>query len=310
MNKSVALVTPSYRNDFDRCALLCESIDRHVAGHASHYVIVQDDDLPLFQRFNKGSRIVLPSSRLLPGWLRPAPLFVVKNGRRVWWSFRAGIVHGWHIQQILKIAAASQLPEHRYCFADSDNVFFRDFDVSAYAGGAKTPLYVEPGAIAENSPMHGVWTRNCDRLLGQMATPFPADDFIGNQIVWDQSSVRAMTRAIEAASGAYWQAALCRTRAFSEYLLYGHFVRGAPAHLATHDITHRSLALAHWEFVPMTEGALMAMVEGAPADAVALCIGSFSNTPLRLVRDAVRKPSRTIGSEPAEGAMQFAGAAR
>jgi Family of unknown function (DUF6492) len=305
MSNPVALVTPSYRNDIERFALLCESIDAHVSNYERHYVIVNKDDLALFQTFCKGRRVVLASDRFLPDWLRLAPFLRLNNGRRIWWSFRAGAVHGWHTQQILKISAASQLPEQRYCFADSDNVFFRPFDLGSYAGGARTPLYIDPAAIEADAPLHGAWTRNCDRLLGQLPSVFPADDFIGNQIVWDQTAVRAMTRAIEKTTGASWQEALCKTKAFSEYLLYGHFVRSDPAQLASHAITHQSLALAHWKFEPLTQGALLGLIEEAPADAVALCVSSFSNTPLRLVRSALHNASSLSAERSSRRATNF-----
>ena len=145
--------------------------------------------MPLFAQFNSRRRIVVPCSRLLPRWLKLLPS-VLRKGRRVWWSFRTKPVHGWHIQQILKIAGALRCPEQRYCLIDSDNVFIRAFDVKNYAGGEKTPLYVEPAAISADAPLHGTWTRNCDRLLGRAEpTAFPADDYVGNVIVWDKQSV-------------------------------------------------------------------------------------------------------------------------
>ena len=137
--RTVALLTPSYHKDLERFALLCDSIDRHVKGHERHYVIVADDEIPLFSRFNGEKRIVLPSSKFLPKWLKLIPPFLLRRGRRLWWSFRSGPVHGWHIQQLLKISAVSSLPEERFCVIDSDNVFFRPFDVRAYAGGERAP---------------------------------------------------------------------------------------------------------------------------------------------------------------------------
>ena len=194
--RTVALLTPSYHKDLERFALLCDSIDRHVTGHEKHYVIVNDDDVPLFSRFSGERRVILPSSKFLPNWLKLVPPFLLRRGRRVWWSFRSGPVHGWHIQQLLKIAAASTLPEERFCIVDSDNVFFRPFDVRAYAGGERAPLYVERGAIEADAPLHAVWTRNCDRLLGQAETAFPADDYIGNVIVWDKRHCPGPCRTI------------------------------------------------------------------------------------------------------------------
>jgi hypothetical protein len=287
LEREVALVTPSHRNDLERFALLSDSIDRHLTRHARHYVIVNDDDLPIFARFSGPQRVVLPCSQFLPRWLRLAPPWLVGNGRRVWWSFRSRPVHGWHIQQLLKIAAGLQLPEPRFCFVDSDNVFIRPFDVGAYAGGEQTPLYLDREAITADAPLHAIWTRNCDHLLGQKKTDFPADDYIGNVIVWDKRALYDMTLAIERVTGKSWPHALCSTRAFSEYLLYGHFVSRSPRHLAKHRITADSLANAYWDEAPLDTAAVTAMVDTTSQSQVALCIESFSHTPVSIIRGAV-----------------------
>jgi len=287
MVRGVALVTPSHRNDIERFALLCESTERHLTGYERHYVIVNDDDVPLFAQFGSHRRIVVPCSQLLPRWLKLIPS-VLRKGRRVWWSFRTKPVHGWHIQQILKIAAVLQAPEQRFCLIDSDNVFVRPFDLKAYAGGEKTPLYMERAAISAEALLHATWTRNCDRLLGRKeSTTFPADDYVGNLIVWDKSALRDMTRAIEGITKITWAHALCSTRDFSEYLLYGHFVRNSQQHLAQHEITTESLANAYWDDIPLDSTALAAMVNNTPESKVALCIESFSHTPVSIIRDAV-----------------------
>jgi Family of unknown function (DUF6492) len=302
----VALVTPSHRKDVERFALLCDSIDRHLTGYRRHYVIVNDDDFPLFARFNGPHRVVLPGSQFLPRWLRLAPPWLVGNGRRVWWSFRSLPVHGWHIQQLLKIAAGLRLPEQRFCFIDSDNVFIRSFDVGAYAGGERTPLYLDRDAIAADAPLHAIWTRNCDRLLGHKETGFPADDYIGNVLVWDKRALYDMTRAIERVTGKSWPHALCSARAFSEYLLYGHFVRTSPQHLAKHRITTESLANAYWDDVALDTAAVAAMVENTPQSQVALCIESFSQTPVSIIRDAVDLSQARIEASPRQERMTAA----
>ncbi len=295
MERKVALVTPSHRNDIERFALLCDSIERHLTGYERHYVVVNDDDMPLFAQFGRHNVIVVPCSRLLPRWLKLIPS-VLRKGRRVWWSFRTKPVHGWHIQQILKIAIALQSPEQRFCLIDSDNVLVRPFDLKTYAGSEKTPLYLERTAISAEAPLHATWTRNCDRLLGrQEPTTFPADDYVGNLIVWDKGTLQDMTGAIERVTKKSWAHALCSTRDFSEYLLYGHFVRNSPRHLAQHRITTESLANAYWEDIPLDSAAVTAMVNNTPASKVALCIESFSRTPVSIIRDAVGLRQHQIG---------------
>ncbi len=286
MIKSVALVTPSHRGDIERFALLCDSIDRYVTGHQRHYVIVNDDDMTLFARFDHGSRVLLPSSQFLPSWIKPLPSFVSRNGRRIWWSFRSAPLHGWHVQQLLKISSVLTLPYQRYCIVDSDNVFFRPFDIAAYAGNESVPLYVDRHAIRAEAPLHSVWIRNCNRLLGIKPTAFPADDFIGNLIVWDKSTLRALTMKIEQVTKVGWMASLCKTRAFSEYLLYGHFVEQTPAHQAAHRLTADSPVACYWDGDPLDSHALWAMISRSSPATVALCIESFSSTPVGLIRAA------------------------
>ncbi len=286
MARSVGLITPSYFGDLERFSLLCDSIDRRVSGYERHYVIVSDDDMPLFRRFGGARRIVLPSSRFLPRWLRLAPWVRLANGRKIWWSFRDRPVHGWHVQQMLKIAASMEMPEQRFFLVDSDIVFFRPFDIGDFAGGDRAPFFVQRGAIGLDAPLHVAWARNCDRLLGHPATAFPRDDFIGPLIVWDKDAVRGMTQAIEGATGLSWPHALCKARAFSEYLLYGHFVENSPERRAEHEATSDSLAVTHWDENPLDAAAVAKMIAGAKKSKVALCIQSLSHTPVAMIRAA------------------------
>jgi uncharacterized protein DUF6492 len=230
------------------------------------------------------------------------PPFVSRKGRRTWWSFRSGPLHGWHIQQILKISGILQLPHQRFCIVDSDNVFFRPFDVAAYAGAETIPLYVDRQAIRAEAPLHAVWVRNSDRLLGGGPTAFPADDYIGNGLVWDKSTVRDMAATIEAVTGTPWAVALGKARSFSEYILYGYFVSQSPTHRATHRLTTQSLATSHWEHDTLDEEALIAMVDKSPADVVALCIESFSSTPVSLIRKVAGLADNDMPLQPQDPA--------
>lgn len=287
MARPVSLITPSYVGDFERFSLLCDSIDRRVSGYERHYVIVSDDDMSMFRPFVSERRIVLPSSRLIPRWLRLAPGVRLANGRKIWWSLRAWPVHGWHVQQIVKIAAAMEMPEQRFCIIDSDIVFVRPFDVGAYASGERTPLYVEPEAIKSDAPLHAVWTRSCDRLLGHAATRFPADDYIGHVIVWDKNAVHDMTHAIARTTGMCWPLALCRARHFSEYLLYGRYVRNCPERLAEHEITTQSRTTSYWGGQALDCASVTQMVAQGTNSTVALAVQSYSNTSVSVIRKAV-----------------------
>jgi Family of unknown function (DUF6492) len=284
---TIGLVTPTYSRDLESCSLLCESVDRYVTSFSKHYLIVADEELPLFAKFNGERRIVLPTSRFLPAWLGPLPRFLRRGGRRYWWSLRSWPVSGWHVQQFIKIVAASVLPEERHCVLDSDVVFFRHLDLSAFVSRNPTPLLHAPGAVAGDAPMHARWVRSAHRLLGLAQPTFPADDFIGHIIFWDQRAVRAMTRRIEAATGVEWMEALCRARDVSEYMLYGYFVGSNPGFSAQHRLTADQLCLSYWDADALDRPALERMLRSADDSYVAFSSASLSGTPVPLIRSVL-----------------------
>src|ERR1700730_17351330 len=157
---AVALITPTYSHDLERCTLLCESVDRHVSAFANHYLIVPDDELAMFAKFDKGRRQVLPVSQLLPSWLKPLPRFIRRKNRRYWGSLRAMPVSGWHVQQFVKIRAASLFPQPRTCMLDSDVVFFRPCDVAPFGRPNPVRLFARPRETAPDGPLHAPWIRS------------------------------------------------------------------------------------------------------------------------------------------------------
>jgi hypothetical protein len=286
---SVALLTPTYGRDLERCALLCESVDRYVTSFSKHYLIVPDEELPLFARFKGARREVLPLSQFLPSWLKLLPRFVRRKHRRYWWSMRAKPVSGWHVQQFAKIAAASRLPEVRTCMLDSDVVFFRPFDLASCAPPQPAPLFIRPREISADAPLHAPWVRSAHRLLGLAQPRFPADDFIGHIILWDRLAVRAMLERIEQVTGVDWLEALCRARDISEYTLYGYFVRDTPGLMSDHRGTTKNLCLSYWDGVALDQSVVERMLRSAAPDYVAFSAASFSETPVQRVRSVLEQ---------------------
>jgi len=295
---SVSLVTPTYWRDLELCKLLCESVDRCVSSFAKHYLIVADRELPLFRHFQGPSREVLPASEFLPKWLRSLPQFIRRKNRSYWWSFRAPPVSGWHVQQLLKFAASSQLPSDRFCILDSDVVFFRPFDVAGLRRPNAAPLFHAQAVVAADAPLHGRWVATSHMLLGLNPPTFPADDFIGHIICWDRRTVRAILERIEQVNGMEWAQVLCRTREFSEYMLYGYFVRHHPGHMSAHRETTRLQCMSYWGEATLDVPAISKLIGGAEAHQVAFSAASISGTPVECIRraleDVVADTSRSM----------------
>jgi hypothetical protein len=59
MMSSISLVTTASRRDVELCALQCESVDRYLSCYVKHHLIVPDDEVALFDRFNAPRRVVV-----------------------------------------------------------------------------------------------------------------------------------------------------------------------------------------------------------------------------------------------------------
>ena len=145
---AAAVVTASYAPDFERCRLLCETMDRQLSGVAHHYILVEHRDVALFRQLETGSRTVVDERDLLPRWLRvvddPASLF----RRRVWLSLKTQPLRGWHVQQLRRIAVAAHAKEDVLVFCDSDVAFVKPFDLSAFWHDGKVRLFRRDDALS------------------------------------------------------------------------------------------------------------------------------------------------------------------
>lgn len=284
--ETVGLITPSHRGDLERCEMLFASIDRHVRARGRHYVVVHDEDVPLFARFRRADRDILPVSDFLPGWLRPVPALRWR-GRQYWWSLKGLPISGWHAQQIVKIRAAASLSEERYCIIDSDNVFFRDFDLAPLALPNPAPMHIHRNGVHADRPRHVSWTGTASRLLDTPMPPLPCDDYIDQIVVWDQATVREMIDRIESVSGRDWVATMCRDRDFSEYMIYGRYVSHTATAMARHAPTSESVTRTHWDGDALGIDEIVAMLRTATPRQKALCIQSFGATPVSTIRTAL-----------------------
>ena len=288
----VALLTPTYRQDLELCTLLCESVDRHVTSFSTHYLLVPDADVGLFTPLARAHRVVMPASWFLPSWLRPLPRLVQHKRRQFWWSLRTMPLSGWHIQQILKIAACIELPSERYCILDSDIVFFRDIDLARFDAPNPVPLLTRSNEVTQDMPRHARWAETSHQLLGLPTPTLPADDYIGHIIFWDQETVRALAARIETTNGMSWTEALCRVREFSEYLLYGSFVRHERTFSDAHVPVSDTPCVSYWDDSTLGEAELAQLLSGAGPDDVAFSIASFSGTPVAAIRAALKEHER------------------
>jgi hypothetical protein len=281
-----AVVTASYAPDFERCRLLCETMDRHVGGMAHHYILVEGRDVALFRQLEGAGRTVVDERDILPSWLRvfDDPLSGLR--RRIWLSLRTRPLRGWHVQQLRRIAIAAHVAQDVLIYCDSDVAFLRPLELSRFRQGGRTRLFRRDGALSrEGCEEQRIWSRNAARALGLAPAP-SAHDYITTLIAWDRATVVGMCRHIEAGTGRHWVSALGRDRRFSECMLYGRYVddvlQGAGHFHAPDELCH-----VHWQGSALSDGEFRAFVARMGAGQVAIGMQSFIGTDLDRIRRLV-----------------------
>jgi hypothetical protein len=272
MSLPVSIITPSLARDYESCRLLCDTVDRYVTGGFTHFIVISATDRPLFAHLEGPNRRLVDEATLLPRSLISLP---------VRWKNRR---YRWHVQQLLKFSMAISQPNQRVMFVDSDNFFVRPFDLAAFAGGATIPLQLDPGAVDGRDADHVTWLENAHRVLGLPAPELPANDFIGQMIVWDAAIVREILARIETHTGTAWWKALGRLRHFSEYMIYGAAVAANPAWRARHHIVTEPPCLSYWNGPALDAAALQRFAADLRPHQSALGIQSFTRTPVDLLR--------------------------
>ena len=72
-NDRIAIITPSYGPDFERCRLLARSVERHVAEPTRHFVLVERRDWKRFQSISGPRTEIVPVEEIVPSWLHRLP---------------------------------------------------------------------------------------------------------------------------------------------------------------------------------------------------------------------------------------------
>jgi hypothetical protein len=220
---SFAIVTPTYWKDLARCELLVESLDR-CAPNVPHYLIVDHRDRSTFAHLDRGRHKIIESESLLDLGFWRIP------GKSGWWlSYRAPPVRGWIMQQIKKIAAIKAIPEQTLIFCDSDTAFFRHFRRDDFLVQGKIGL-LDVNYVNDDIRR---WTATARRLLGLPQSEGGYRNYVGYLICWNRDTIEALQQHIEHITNTQWQLAVARTFSFSEYMLYGIFVREVLGYDAT-----------------------------------------------------------------------------
>lgn len=273
-----AIVTPSFGPDFERCRLLCRSVQEFLEGDYRHYLIVDRRDLALFRSLEGPRTEVRTVEEHLPWWLRRLP-----GARRWWLSLKTPPVRNWILQQLVKLSVAEFLDEPNIVFTDSDVVFIRPFYVNDLSPGGSLRLFRVPGAA--NQMPHNLWHETSARLLGLPSSKYFGSTYIGNMITWRRENVRALYRRIESVSGRPWLETVARQWHLSEYILYGVFVEHVLKGDTGHEFVDTPICHISWDYTFQTDADVERFFSEVQPYHVAVMMSSKQNIePMRYLR--------------------------
>ncbi|WP_421853991.1 DUF6492 family protein [Oricola sp.] len=286
-----AIVTASYAPDFERCAVLCETVDRHASGYECHYLLVDVPDRDLFSRLEGPKRKVITDAELLPWWLRRVPAALSPRGRRLWVSPATVPLRGWHVQQLMRIAVAHRLDVDGLLYCDSDTALVKPFDVNDIWRDGAMRLYGELDGARTAQAEHLVWADHAARALrlpGGAANP---NDYVCSFVSWRRQTVVDMCTHIERVRRRPWASVIGSSRRFSECMLYGAYVDsvlGGAGHV--HD--PKTYCPMKWFKPAPGRAELTEMVDNLEDGQVAIGVQSFLPVPVDDFREVVTQLPR------------------
>ena len=281
----IAIVTPSYRNDFALAVDLCRSVDQFFDGDYEHILIVPRRDEAMFSSLKSARRRVVTQQSVLnpqgfvhipvPTRIRIPP-FIDLKFRQQWWCKGVGRISGWVTQQLIKLSASQLTDAELLLFMDSDVMLFRPLGIRRLLTQGRINLH--RAAMRGELNEHQQWHRCARQILGIEDPSAPPFNYIGQLVTWDRANLIGLQAHIARVSGESWQQALARKRNFAEYILYGVFCDEVLGDRSRHALWSSDLTHSVW--TETTRLNANAVLEGLEDRHVALHIQSTLRLPI------------------------------
>lgn len=220
----VTLVTPAHARDLERFCFQRESVARCGVAIA-HVAIVDHEDLPRFRDVPNQAGLTLVSTREALSrrmeQRRLAYSMRRRNPRR--WLWGPG-VHGWGIQQLLKLGAPRVVSTEVIVCADTDTFFVGSVGEADFFAGDGRPHLYETGPDDLDAEM-AEWPAHSMRFLGIKPTGKPLRRYTHSPVVFRRDVLLDLQQYIERRHRRPWMEAVADAEMAMEYTTYGVFAR-------------------------------------------------------------------------------------
>jgi hypothetical protein len=238
MNYSYAIVTPSFKNDYERCKLLVRSIQLFAPSNVKHYIIIDNTDKKIFRSLEQSNTTLLFKEDVLPWWIKKTP-FKIK-GKKIWINLKGNIIRGWIIQQIIKIGIANHIPEDVLVYMDSDEFLVQKINFEEiFEKDGRVVLFRKPGETEIN------WDKTISKLLHLPLNNCRNIGYVEHPVVWLRQNILKLQNYLEEKNKKNWISAVSNNWHFSEYQLYGNFIEHILKDESNHFYSDNAISLKH-----------------------------------------------------------------
>jgi hypothetical protein len=295
---TLAILTPSFRDDVALFADLHRSILRCTDDDVKHTVVVPDRDVGLFARIPSprlevvGTGSLLPrrfvstysavrAVRRIPRLGDSVPKVQAINARRPWPPIR-----GWILQQLVKCEAITRAEADVVVVVDSDVVFFRHLSADVVMKDGTVRFYRNADPLTPELVRHTLWHRVSRQLLGLPAEPDDRD-YVSPFIAWDPTVAAKVRDRVEHVTGRPWLDAMAGNLHFSELMLYGCYVDNLGTDRERSFTDSELRCLSHWGTTPLDDRTADEFLASCKPTDLAVLIQSASRTPAPIRRRVI-----------------------
>lgn len=245
----IVFVTPTWAGDLDHFRVMRCSLEQSNLARHDHYVVVQDEDISLFEEFRGRPGLTLLSTKdVLPAVVERrrvrARAISERFGRdftRICGSLKRIIswplwpsYTGWHTQQLCKLKLASELDCDIAVVLDSDLIITSAASAEDFFGPAGVVCFANWSRRNELGGKVRNWVLETEQLVEAEYKADPVNVYFDTPFVFDRRLLSSALAFLESNTGKNWWAALLDLppRRWSEFGFYKAFLTYRVAEVA------------------------------------------------------------------------------
>jgi hypothetical protein len=237
----IVFITPTWAGDLEHFRVMRSSLEHSPLARFQHYVVVQHEDLGMFEEFRDRPGLTLLSTRdVLPALVERRRVRARRISDRFGRDFTriCGSIKrvfgwplwpsytGWHTQQLCKLKLASELECDIAVVLDSDLVITSSASSGDFFGDSGVVCFADWRRRSELDGKVRNWVLETERLVGADHDSDPVNAYFDTPFVFDSRLLCSALTGLETKTRKSWWSALLNLppRRWSEFGFYKAFL--------------------------------------------------------------------------------------